>query len=146
MGEDSMIPQSCLLIESKKFPILPGEDREITNEHMYGKALCIYLQSELPRAGISVPFFCNEDWGWWLEVERGAFKMALCIYSDPDATEHPERYALMPSIDRETKWSWSMFKKVDVSKDVLALVDMVECTFKNDKDVLSVTRHDEFPF
>lgn len=96
-----MIPRSCLLIESKKFPIQPGEDQEITNERMYGKALCTYLQEHLPRAGVNVPFFCNEDWGWWLEVERGDFKMALCIYSDPDAEGNPEKYALMPSIDKE---------------------------------------------
>ena len=59
-----MIPQSWLLIETQKFPILEGEDEDIANERMYGKALCNYLQSELPRVGVSVPFFCNEDWGW----------------------------------------------------------------------------------
>jgi hypothetical protein len=95
-----MIPQSCLLIESKKFPIQPGENQEIVNERMYGKALCTYLQEHLPRAGVNVPFFCNEDWGWWLEVEHGDFKMALCIYSDPDAEGNPEKHALMPSIDK----------------------------------------------
>jgi hypothetical protein len=141
-----MIPQSCLLIESKKFPIQPGEDQEITNERMYGKALCTYLQEHLPRAGVNVPFFCNEDWGWWLEVEHGDFKMALCIYSDPDAEGNPEKYGLMPSIDKETKWSWSRFRKVDVSNDVLAVIDIVERTFAGDKDVSAVTRHNDFPF
>jgi hypothetical protein len=57
-----MIPQSSLLIESKKFPVMPGEDQEITNERMYGKALCHYLQAELPQAGLKVPAYCNEDW------------------------------------------------------------------------------------
>ena len=55
-----MIPRSCLLIETKKFPVLPGEDDEITNERMYGKALCQYLQSQLPLAGINVPGYGNE--------------------------------------------------------------------------------------
>ena len=141
-----MIPQSCLLIESKKFPIQAGEDQEITNERMYGKALCTYLQEHLPRAGINVPFFCNEDWGWWLEVEHGDFKMALCIYSDPDAEGNPEKYAIMPSIDKETKWSWTRFRKVNVSKEVLAVIDCVERTFASDTDVSAVTRHDDFPF
>ena len=141
-----MIPQSCLLIESKKFPIQPGEDQEITNERMYGKALCTYLQEHLPRAGINVPFFCNEDWGWWLEVEHGDFKLALCIYSDPDAEGNPEKYAIMPSIDKETKWSWTRFRKVNVSKEVLAVIDCVERTFASDTDVSAVTRHDDFPF
>jgi hypothetical protein len=141
-----MIPQSCLLIATKKFPILEGEDEEITNEHMYGKALCNYLQAALPRAGINVPFFCNEDWGWWLEVERGGFKMGLCIYSDPDATGNPERYALLPSILDDKKWSWSKFGSVDVSKEVLELIGIVERVFKDDKEISAVTRHDDYPF
>lgn len=72
--------------------------------------------------------------------------MALCIYSDPDAQGNPERYALMPSIRKATKWSWSRFRKVDVSKDVLEVVDIVERVFKNDKEISGVARHDDFPF
>ncbi len=34
-----MIPQSCLLIETKKFPVLPSEDQEIVNELTYGNRL-----------------------------------------------------------------------------------------------------------
>jgi len=49
-----MIPESCLLIETCKFPILPGEDQEIVNEGMYGKAFCQYLESALPLAGVRV--------------------------------------------------------------------------------------------
>jgi hypothetical protein len=52
----------------------------------------------------------------------------------------------MPSIDKETKWSWSRFRKVDVSNDVLAVIDIVERTFAGDKDVSAVTRHNDFPF
>jgi len=141
-----MIPQSCLLIESKKFPVLPGEDQEITNPGMYGKALCEYLKLQLPLTGISVPAYCNEDWGWWLEVERGAFKMGLCIYSDPAATKDPQRYALLPSVTRGKKWSWAKFKNVDVSKDVLEIIDVVERVLRSDKDVSVVTRHDDYPF
>jgi hypothetical protein len=140
-----VIPQSCLLIETKKFPILDGEDKEITNKRMYGKALCQYLETELPKAGINVPFFCNEDWGWWLEVVRNDFKMALCIYSDPDAHENPERYALMPSIQKAKKWSWSKFRNIDSTKDVLKIINIVEHVLKSDGDIPVVTRHDEYP-
>jgi hypothetical protein len=141
-----MIPQSCLLIETKKFPIFPGEDQEITNERMYGKALCLYLQSELPRAGIDVPSFCNEDWGWWVDVKRGAFTMGLCIYADPAALKDPEKYALLPSIHHEKKWSWSKFRNIDVSSDVLELIDIVERVLRSDKEIRIVTRHDDYPF
>ena len=141
-----MIAQSCLLIESKKFPILPGEDQELTNERMVGKALCQYLQTVLPPAGIKVPTYCNEDWGWWLEVERDSFKMGLCIYSDPAATHHPERYALLPSIHQAKKWSWARFGMVDSSKDVLDLIAIVERVLKSDTEISAVTRHDDYPF
>jgi len=93
-----MIPQSCLLIETKKFPIMPGEDQEIVNERMNGKSFCPYLGSVLPAAGLKVPAFCVEGLGWWLELERGVFKLGLCIYSEPEAKKDPERYVLFPSI------------------------------------------------
>lgn len=141
-----MIPQSSLLIESKKFPVMPGEDQEITNERMYGKALCQYLQAELPQAGLKVPAYCNEDWGWWLDIEHDTFKMGLCIYSDPTAAKDPERYALLPSIHQAKKWSWTKFKKIDVSKDVLGIIAIVERVLKCDKDITVVTRHDDYPF
>ncbi len=114
-GQPHHDPQSCLLIETRKFPILPGEDQEIVNEGMYGKAICEYLQAALPGSGLNVPFYCSEDWGWWLEVERGAFKMGLCIYSDPGADKDPERYAILPSIQQAKKWSWPTFRTTDHS-------------------------------
>lgn len=141
-----MIPKSCLVIETQKFPVLEGEEEEIVNEGMYGKALCMYLETELPLAGINVPFFCNEDWGWWLETERNGFKMALCIYSDPEANPNPERYALLPSIKNPRRWSWSKFKSIDVSQDVLIVVAEVEKVFKKDNEIREVTRHDDYPF
>jgi hypothetical protein len=141
-----VIPQSCLLIESKKFPILPGEGQDLTNERMHGKSLCQYLKSELPHTGIEVPSFCNEDCGWWVDVERGSFKMGPCIYSDPTATGNPERYALLPSIHQARKWPWSKLRSVDVAQDVLALTDTVEGVLKSVKDIPIVTRYDDYPF
>lgn len=141
-----MIPQSCLLIETKKFPIMPAEDQEIVNERMYGKALCQYLESVLPGAGVEVPSYCAEDWGWWLDVKRGAFKMGLCIYSDPEAKKDPERYAILPSIQQAQKWSWSKFRNIDNSTDVLELVAIIERVLKSDSAISTVERHDDYPF
>ena len=141
-----MIPRSCIAIETKKFPILEGEDDEIVNEKMYGKALCKYLKHHLPKVGIKVLSFNAEDWGWWIEVEENGFNMALCIYSDPDAKHGPEKYAILPSIDSEMKWSWSMFRNIDVSKNVLKIMDGLEKLLRADVEITAVTRHDAFPF
>lgn len=141
-----MIPQSCLLIETKKFPAMPDEDQEIVNERMYGKALCQYLASVLPGAGLKVPSYCAEDWGWWLEVKRGDFRMGLCIYADPEAEKEPERYAILPSIQQAKKWSWSKFRNIDNSTNVLEIMAVVERVLKNDSDISNVTRHDDYPF
>ncbi len=141
-----MIPQSCILIETKQFPILDGEKDEIVNENMYGKALCKYLEENLPKSGINVPSFCAEDWGWWLEAEHNGFEMGLCIYSDPDSKIDPEKYAIIPSIRNKTKWSWSKFRKIDVSRNVLMIIDELEGIFKNDNEILRTSRHDASPF
>ena len=141
-----MIPRSCVAIETNKFPILQGEDEEIVNENMYGNALCKYLEHNLPKSGIKAPSFCAEDWGWWLAVEDNDFKMGLCIYSDPNAKHDPERYAVLPSIKSEKKWSWSKLRSIDVSKNVLNVMDTLERIFRQDKQIKNVTRHDDFPF
>ncbi len=141
-----MIPHSCLVIETKKFPMLEGEEELLVNEGMVGQALCTYLQAQLPLGGIDVPFFCNEDWGWWLQTERNGFRMGLCIYSDPDAAPDPERYALMPSIQAPRRWSWSRFRWIHHTQDVMATIGALEQVFINDADIHAVTRHDDHPF
>ena len=131
------------MIETRKFPALPGEAEELANEGMYGKALCQYLEARLPATGIQVPFFCNEDWGWWLEAQRDGFKMGLSIYADPESEGGTGRYWLLPSIQEAKKWSWSKFSKVDVSADVLGVMEIVERLFRNDPEIASVSRHDQ---
>lgn len=140
-----MIPGTCIAIETKKFPILEGEEDELVNDNMYGKALCLYLKDRLPTKGVEVPTFLCEDWGWWIEIKDGDFTMGLCIYSDPEAEKDPEKYAIMSSIS-DKKWSWSKFKRIDLSENVLKVMGTVENIFKEDKEIESVSRHDGYPF
>ncbi len=84
-----MIPQSCLLIESMKFPILEEQNKELVSEGMIEKALRNYPQVRLRSVRIQAPFFCNEDWGCYQQADRIRFRMGLCIESDPDADIHP---------------------------------------------------------
>lgn len=140
-----MILQSCLLLETRKFPVMPGEDEELVNPGLYGKALCQYLEAALPAVGLQVPFFCAEDWGWWLEVEYRTFRMGLCIYSDPEADGSPGQYAILPSIQQARTWSWSKFRFLDHAPDVLAVIDLVERVLKSDAEITAVSRHDDYP-
>ncbi|MBD2550927.1 hypothetical protein H6G65_15305 [Microcystis elabens FACHB-917] len=73
------------------------------------------------------------------------FRLGLCIYSDPGADSDPERYALMPSIQAPTQWSWSGFSWIGRSEDVLAIIDALEQIFSSDPEIQAVTRHDDVP-
>lgn len=136
----------CIAIETKKFPVAEGESEKIVNEGMFGKLLCQYLEKRLPEGGIDVPFFVNEDWGWWVEVRKDDLKMGLRIYSDPDAEGDPERYAIMSSITDGKKWSWRRFRRLDVSDKVAQVMNTVEKVFANDGEIARVSRHDDYPF
>ncbi len=38
--------------------MLPGEERDMVNEGMVGKALALHLQERLQRSGYDAPFIC----------------------------------------------------------------------------------------
>ena len=141
-----IIPGTCIEIETTKFPIADGEDDEVINERMYGKALCRYLQSELPKFGIESPMYCCEDWGWWIELTLNDFKLGLQIYSDPDFDQNPERYAIMSSISTPRKWSWRKLAMIDMTDQVSDVMDRIEALFKSDPEIGVVKRLDDFPF
>ena len=141
-----MISGTCIELHTNKFPILEGEDDEIENEGMYGKALCQYLKRELPKAGLDVPFFACEDWGWWIEVKYGEYVLGLQIYSDSEAGENPEKYAIMSSISEGRKWSWKKFRKIDFTDQITEILNKVDNVLSNDPDIYPVKRHDNFPF
>ena len=143
-----MIPNTCIVIETTKFPIQEGEEDELINEGMYGKGLCLYLQNSLPSEGMQAPFFCCEDWGWWIEVKDKDYVLGLCIYSDPDggAGINPKKYVVISSVTNETIWSWTKFRKINVSKKVLNIIDTVERIFNKDNEIKKVTRENEYPF
>lgn len=141
-----MIPNICIEIHTQKFPILEGEEDELVNEGMYGKALCQYLQMELPKVGIEVPSYVCEDWGWWIDVKDNDFAMGLCVYSHSLVENQPEKYAIMSSITKGKKWSWSKWRTIDVTEQVTTIMDRVETIFRNDSEIDHVARHDDFPF
>ncbi|WP_254947947.1 hypothetical protein [Cyanobium sp. N.Huapi 1H5] len=79
-------------------------------------------------------------------MELNGFQIAHCVYSDPDADPHPERYALIPSIQAPRQWSLSRFRWIDQSQEVKQILEALEKIFTSDDDIPSVNRHDDHPF
>lgn len=140
MSKDFLV--EFVQIESDKFPIQPGEDEEIVNDGMYGKALAEYLQKEMVKIGYDAPSFCAEDWGWWLGVSKDNYKSGLCIYctSEPPALK---TYAICEEAQSFTKWSWSKFKKISYEKEILQLRADLMSVFKNDPDIKVIRVSDD---
>ena len=141
-----MISGNCIELHTKKFPILAGEDDEIVNEGTYGKALCQYLERELPKVGVEVPLVICEDWGWWIEVKYNEFVLGLQIYSDAEAGQNPEKYAIMSSISEHRKWSWKNFRKIELTDEVTGILNKLVQVLAKDSDIYLLKRHDDFPF
>lgn len=131
-------------IKSRKFPILPGEEEEIVNEGMYGKALAEYLQAKLSARGYGVPFVCAEDWGWWVELTNAPFSFGVCIYSEPN-TDGPTQFVCTDGAVGPRKWSWKKFRFVDTSLWVARLHKDMVSVFEADKEVEIVGVSDDFP-
>ena len=92
--------------------MLPGEEDELVNEGMFGKALALYLQETLPGAGYSVSSICAEDWGWWVGAEDQTGRLDVCVYGLPDQEKVPE-LAVCVGTRKGSRWNWSRFRFVD---------------------------------
>lgn len=133
-------------IRSEKFRPLPGEDDEIVNEGMYGKALATHLQTELQKRHHDAAFICCEDWGWWVELKDAPFRFGVCIYCDPTQTIPTEYVCTDEAPAGGRVWSWRKFAFVDTAPWTQRLNDDLISIFQQDTDVELVATHDEFPY
>ncbi len=144
-----MIPGICVAIHTRKFHKMPGEDEELVNPGMYGRAICQYLQDNLREADHDIPWFCNEDWGWWIEVKGLAIPLGLTVYCRPDEAGNVHDYAVMSSVTEDKVWSWRKLTKViavDRVASVNRIMSDVFALFSKDREVERVSRNDDFPF
>jgi hypothetical protein len=116
-------------IRSDRFLPLPGEEEEMVNEGMYGKALALFLREALEKRGYEAPFHCAEDWGWWVELKGFPFAFGVCIYSGDGNAEVME-YALADGAVADRKWSWRKFAFIETRshaetliRDLLSIVE-----------------------
>jgi len=141
-----MIKRTILHIKTEKFPILPGEKDELVNDGMYGKGLAIYLNSSLKSKGYNSPFYCCEDWGWWVHIKGFPYLMGLCIYGSVGDDGGMHEYVVCSATTEERIWSWRKFRKVDTVNEVTKLMDDVELIFKEDSEITQCNRLDDFPW
>ncbi len=132
-------------VRSARFPILPGEKQELVNEGMYGKAVAEYLQSRLQTRGYDAPFFCCEDWGWWVELKNAPFKFGVCVYCGPER-DGPFDFFCTAGVFGRKKWSWSKFRFVDTAPWVEKLHEDMVAIFRADPEVQLVRTDLEEPF
>ncbi len=123
-------------ITSAKFSILPGEAEQIINGGTYGKALAEYLTVRLRDLGYKTPFFCCEDWGWWVELGGYPFTFDVCIYGRVCADGSLEHY-LSDGARPARRWSWRRLCFVDTGAEeaAAALHNDLVAMFRADPDV-----------
>lgn len=100
-----------LHIRSRKFPVVPGEEEELVNPGMYGKALALYLQERLRDRGWVAPWLNCEDWGWWVSI-NGPVEIGVCVYCCTQGGA-PTEYAVCDGMLSTKKWSFRSFSFVD---------------------------------
>jgi hypothetical protein len=132
-------------IRSTKFPILPGENEELVNEGMYGKALAQYLQMKLSARGYEAPFICCEDWGWWVELKNAPFVFGVCIYCGHERDGPLDLFCTDGAVGR-TKWSWRRFRFVKTAPWVEKLHEDLVSIFRADPDVEIISTSLDSPF
>jgi hypothetical protein len=94
--------------------MLPGEKEELVNDGMYGKALAKYVQEKLRARGYHSPFFCCEDWGWWVHLKDAPFTFGVRIYCGQEI-DGLLQLSCVAGAPEEKKWSWRRFRFVDAS-------------------------------
>ena len=115
------------------------------NEGMYGKALAQYLQGKLKERGYNAPFFCCEDWGWWVELKNAPFVFGVCIYCGPEEKKPLDLFCTDGATSAK-KWSWRKFNFIDTTPWVVKLHEDLVLIFQADPEVQVVSTSLDSPF
>ncbi len=134
-----------LHVRSPKLGVMPGEDDELVNEGMYGKAFARYLQDHLIENGYEAPDVVCEDWGWWVTISGLPFTCGIGVYGiQIDDTDDLDLCVTVLT-PRGKKRSWSNFRFVDTTADVDRLYETIRDICKSDDDVAVVAETPDFP-
>ena len=140
-----MISNPFLHVRSPKLGVLPGEDDELINEGMYGKAFARYLQNSLAQNGYETPDVVCEDWGWWVTIAGLPFSCGLGIYGIQIDDTDDLNLCVTVLTPRGQKWSWSKLRFVDTTAEIDRLHETIRCICVEDADVTIVAETPDFP-
>ncbi|MFT3870393.1 MAG: hypothetical protein QM715_18245 [Nibricoccus sp.] len=125
--------------------IMPGEEDELVNDGMYGKALALYLQKRLSEHGYRAPRIVCEDWGWWVTVADLPFSCGLCIYGVQIGETNELDLCVTVSAAKERRWSWKLFRFIDTTSDVEKLHGTVRKICDLDSAITVVGETADYP-
>lgn len=142
-----MGPNPFFHLRAPRLGVLPGEDDELVNEGLYGKALCVHLGEQLAAQGWTVGPPVAEDWGWWLDVGEGRRgRLGVCIHGRRLGDDTPELDLCVTVAPDPGARRRRSKRHEEVVQQVARLDADLRALFASDAeiDVLGVT--DEFPF
>lgn len=136
---------SFIQIRSPKLGVMPGEDEELVNEGMYGKAFAQFLQSGLSRLGYQTPLVAGEDWGWWVTVAGLPFSCGLCIYGTRIGESDELDLCVTVSTPRGRRWQWRQFRFMDTTPEVERLHRSIRAVCEADPGITIIGETADFP-
>ena len=117
---------------SDKFPPYDGEQDRI-NPGLWGKRLAEYFVEKLKGTGIETEAIIPEDWGWYIPIKNGGFRLAICCgHQDGDDDEF--LCFTEPATPIVKKW----FKTIDATEPLGRLVAAMEKILASDPDIRNV--------
>ena len=117
---------------SDKFPPYDGEQDRI-NPGLWGKRLAEYFVEKLKGTGLETEAIIPEDWGWYIPIKNGGFRLAICCgHQDGDDDEF--LCFTEPATPIVKKW----FKTIDATEPLGRLVAAMEKILASDPDIRNV--------
>jgi hypothetical protein len=117
---------------SNKFPAYDGEEMSI-NPGLWGKRLAEYLQEKLEREGFGTQDIYAEDWGWVVPIKNDGFALWIGCGHQNGADDEFLCF-VQPSKPVIRK----LFRKIDTTKQVGRVVDVLGKILSSDKDVRDI--------
>jgi hypothetical protein len=139
-----MNSNSFIQIRLPKLGVMPGEDEELVNEGMYGKAFAQFLESGLSRCGYQSPVVVCEDWGWWVTVAGLPFSCGLCIYGSRIGDSDELDLCVTVSTPKGRRWDWRQFRFVDTTPEVERLDQSIRAVCEADPEITVVGETPDF--